>query len=415
MKVNHTLSILFWINLQKKDHQGKAPVYCRITLDGKRTQFSTGKKVIPKQWDSRAGRVKGTSEEFKTINEELDLLKGDIRKTYNQLSATNTQISGEMLKAKLLGTEEDNKTVMQLYYFVKELYHNKYSQGKAALKTWQRFTTVTCKMERFLKLEYGKDKLLAHLDHAFAENFHHYLQLKESLTDNTINKYIRISRQAFDYGIRKGWLTSNPLAIVKTSYKPPNRYKLSLQEIEQLCKLNLHKRHLCIVRDAFIFSCYTGFAYVETYNLTPDNVIIGIDGNKWISTKRQKTDEPELVPLLQPAIDILHRYENDPGCIANNKLLPMLSNQKHNEYLKEIARLANIRINLTTHIARHTFATTILLDHDVPLETVSKLLGHSSIKSTQIYAKVSQKKIAGNMEALKSKLFKNETAKAASG
>ena len=140
-----------------------------------------------------------------------------------------------------------------------------------------------------------------------------------------------------------------------------------------------------------------------------------MDGNKWANSQRQKTGMPELVPLLPPALGIIEKYENHPYCVANNKLLPILSNQKYNKALKQIAKFARIKKNLTTHIARHTFATTILLDNDVPLETTSKLLGHNSIRSTQIYAKVSLKKLSNNMNDLRNKLFtKNGIAKTGS-
>lgn len=186
----------------------------------------------------------------------------------------------------------------------------------------------------------------------------------------------------------------------------------NMAELNSLSTVYLPNKRLCEVRDVYVFSCYTGFAYIDATNLSPDNIVIGMDGNKWAKTNRQKTGMPELVPLLPPALEIIEKYKDHPYCIANNKLLPILSNQKYNKNLKEIATYARIKKNLTTHIARHTFATTILLDNDVPLETTSKLLGHNSIRSTQIYAKVSLKKLSNNMNDLRTKLFsKDDIAK----
>ncbi|RYE34037.1 MAG: hypothetical protein EOP48_30585, partial [Sphingobacteriales bacterium] len=135
------------------------------------------------------------------------------------------------------------------------------------------------------------------------------------------------------------------------------------------------------------------------------DIITGIDGKKWINKDRKKTDNPELVPILPIAEEIISKYREHPHCVVNNKLLKVNSNQKYNAYLKEIANVCGIKKKLTTHIARHTFATTVTLENDVPLESVSKMLGHKSIKSTQIYAKASQKKIANNMDVLTEKLF----------
>ena len=160
------------------------------------------------------------------------------------------------------------------------------------------------------------------------------------------------------------------------------------------------------VRDVYVFSCYTGYAYVEVSNLSNNSIVIGMDGNQWANVRRQKTGEPEMVTLLPPALEIIEKYKDHPWCIANDKLLPVNSNQKYNEYLKEVAKKAMIKKYLTTHGARHTFATTILLHNDVPLETASKLLGHSSIRSTQVYAEVSLKKLSNNMNDLRANYFR---------
>jgi len=158
------------------------------------------------------------------------------------------------------------------------------------------------------------------------------------------------------------------------------------------------------VRDCYIFSCYTGYAYGDAEELSPDDVTIGIDGNKWIIRDRQKTDNMENIPLLPIPLKIIEKYKNHPYCKINNRLLPMNSNQRYNGYLKEIADLCGIKKKLTTHTARHTFATTVLLLNDVPMETTMELLGHSDIRTTQIYGKIVQKKVSNDMCKLKDKL-----------
>ena len=410
MKENQFMSILFWLYTQKTDDSGKAPIYCRITLDGNRTQFSTAKRILPGHWNSAANKVNNKCPDVIAINEDLETIKGDLRKVYNQLTATHDHVTGEMVKLKYLGKDQEKKTIMDLFKFNTAFWTEKYKQKKAALKTVQRFKTVTIKMTRFLKKDYNVlDKPLCALDSSFAINFRHYLTIHETLTENTLNIYLRFTKQVFKLGVSKKWIDENPFRDIKTPYRHPPREILNMTELKTLSTVYLPNKRLCEVRDAYVFSCYTGFAYVDAANLSPNNIIIGMDGNKWAKTQRQKTSVPELVPLLPPALEIIEKYKNHPYCVANDKLLPILSNQKYNKNLKEIAKFARIKKNLTTHIARHTFATTILLDNDVPLETTSKLLGHNSIRSTQIYAKVTLKKLSNNMNELRSKLFGKPT------
>lgn len=406
MKENQFMSILFWLYTQKKDNTGKAPIYCRITLDGNRTQFSTAKRVHPDHWISTANKVSNKCPDAIAINEDLETIKGDLRKVYNQLTAMHKHVTGEMVKRAYSGKDQERKTIMDLFRLNISLFKEKYKQRKAALKTVQRFNTVNIKLQSFLKKEYGlSDKPLCELNSAFGENFRHYLTVHESLTENTINKYLKITRQVFSFGVLKKWIDDNPMKHMKCPYRHPHREILNMAELQAVQDVELPSRRLNEVRDVYIFCCYTGYAYVEVSNLSPNNIVIGMDGNRWANVQRQKTGEPEMVPLLPPALQIIERYKDHPWCIANNKLLPVISNQKYNQYLKEVAQKAHVTKYLTTHTARHTFATTILLDNDVPLETASKLLGHSSIRSTQIYAKVSLKKLSNNMRELKTKLF----------
>jgi site-specific recombinase XerD len=409
MKENQFMSVLFWLYTQKTDDSGKAPIYCRITIGGNRTQFSTAKRVHPDHWNSEANKVSNKCPDAVAINEDLETIKGDLRKIFNQLSALHNHVTGDMVKLKYTGKDQERKTIMELFKFNYALWHEKYKQKKAALKTVQRFATVKIKMTRFLQKEYSvTDKPLSAINSAFATNFQHYLTIHESLTENTISVYLRFTKQIFKLGVAKKWINENPFKDTKTPYRHPPREILSMAELKTLATVYLPHKRLDEVRDAYVFSCYTGFAYIDVSNLTPDNIVIGMDGNKWAKTQRQKTGMPELVPLLPPALEIIEKYKEHPYCVANNKLLPILSNQKYNKNLKQIAKFARIKKNLTTHIARHTFATTILLDNDVPLETTSRLLGHNSIRSTQIYAKVTLKKLSNNMNDLKAKLFSND-------
>ncbi len=177
-----------------------------------------------------------------------------------------------------------------------------------------------------------------------------------------------------------------------------------MTEVMKLYNTKITCERLAEVRDVFLFSCYTGFAYQDVLRLAPGNIIIGMDGDRWIVKNRQKTNNPERVPLLPIALEIVERYKNHHYCKEFVRLLPVNSNQKYNLYLKELSAVCNIAKHFTSHTARHTFATTITLEHDVPIETVSQMLGHQSIRITQLYAKITQIKISNNMKTLKERL-----------
>lgn len=196
----------------------------------------------------------------------------------------------------------------------------------------------------------------------------------------------------------------DPFYNYKAQFKPVEREFLTQEEIMILYEKDLHFDRLRIVRDMFLFSCYTGLAYADVKKLTTDDIIKGIDGYQWIKTKRTKTDSVSSIPLLPMAMEILDKYQDHPEVKRGPYILPVLSNQKSNAFLKEIAELCGIKKNLTTHLARHTFATTVTLSNGVPIESVSRMLGHKSLRTTQHYAKIVDRKISDDMSMLRAKL-----------
>jgi len=409
MKVNSNMSVLFWLYTQKADDSGKAPIYCRITLAGIRTQFSTGKKVEAEYWIKDTTRVSKKSPNATAINEDLETICGDLRRIYNQLTSVYKHVTGEMIKNVYTGKGQEKKTIMELFDLNVTKLKFAVKNKKAALKTQQRLENIQRKFRSFIKKEYHlSDKPLIEFKASLGNDLKDYFTIDCNIGDNTSFKYISIVKEQLDFAVDKGWLEKNPIANFSCPYKNPHREVLTMIEIGELMNAKMSNHMVERARDCYVFSCFTGYAYNEVNNLTKDNIVIGMDGNKWISLNRHKTDEPELVPLLPIPLEIIDRYKNDVWANAHNKLLPVRSNQKYNKNLKKVAELAGIKKNLTTHTARHTFATTVALEHDVPMETVSRLLGHRSIRTTQIYAKVSLKKLSNNMEALSAKLFGNK-------
>ncbi|MBO9200238.1 MULTISPECIES: site-specific integrase [Niastella] len=403
-KGNQNLFILFRL-FKGRGKNGKSAIYLRFTINQKRVELSTNLYVDPKAWDSEGQLVKGKTEEVQTINRRLTLIKADLHKKYLQLEALGKPITAEILKNLYLGIDENQKHVQDVMNFYYDRFAEKVGSGQKSKSSLNCVHTTREKVKQFLKHQFKRtDMLLREIKPSFAGDFEHFLMTHEKGCSNTAMKYIRIFKRILKFAVDQGWLAVHPLASFKCTYKEPPRERLTMEEVTAIYAKEIEMDRLGEVRDVFIFSCYTGFAYQDVFSLTPDDIITGIDGEKWIVKNRAKTSTPERVPLLPIALDILDKYKNHPWCINKNRLLPVNSNQCYNGYLKEIAIICGIKKHLTTHMARHTFATTITLEHDVPIETVSQLLGHKSIKTTQIYAKVSQKKVSQNMKALREKL-----------
>jgi site-specific recombinase XerD len=277
---------------------------------------------------------------------------------------------------------------------------------KITKKTLMRYQSTLSKIKYFMQTYKGiKDIALEDVKLSFITEYEHYLVTKERLQNNTIHKEVKIVKKVFNMAVALDWIPSHPLNAFKTSYRNPVRQVLTQEELYVLINKEFTIERLAEVRDVFIFCCYTGFAYGDIYDFEQGDEELGIDGNLWLSTQRRKTGVQERVPLLPIAVKIIERYKNHEYCKRNNKLLPVNSNQRYNAYLQEIGIICNIKKKLTTHIARHTFATTVTLANGVPIETVSAMLGHTSIKTTQIYAKVLEKKVSEDMNQLRSKLF----------
>jgi integrase len=298
------------------------------------------------------------------------------------------------------------KTLMDAQYtfLVKFLY--RVLKGTASHETFRKWLSTKNTIEGFLQYRYKSNDLsLQAIMIKFAVDLHDYLTLTNSIGNNAAMKYIKNLKQVIDEVIVQGWLVKNPLESFKCGYIDPERQALTLEEVSIVIDRQLDNQRLSEVRDVFIFSCFTGFAYQEVYQLRPTDIKIGIDGKNWINTNRNKTKNPEFLPLLPIAEDIITKYSQHPYCLKYKKLLPVNSNQRYNTYLKEIGTLCGLDLELTTHTARHTFATTIALEHDIPLKIVSVMLGHRTQRTTEIYARASKQAISRHMSKLQKKLF----------
>jgi site-specific recombinase XerD len=408
VNLNQSFSILYWL-YKSKAKNGKAPIYCRIVVDGIRTEIATKKWIEPEKWNSSFGSIVGKSEEARTINTYLENFKAEIQKHHDRLLAMGELLTADKIKNSLVGKVEKQKTLMEVFK-----YHNDTMKEKIGIdvvkSTHTKFETVYKKLEEFLKKKYNvRDVHLTELNNKLVVDFEHYLKVQDKIGHNTAMKYIRNLKKVMNMCVGNDWIVKNPFLNFRCSNRQVIREVLTQTEINFMHEKEFETERLNEVRDIFLFCCYTGFSFIDVSKLSKEDLVIGIDGRKWIFTNRQKTGNQSNVPLLPPAEAIVSKYENHICSEFYQKLLPVKSNQKMNEYLKEIATLCNIKKKLTMHIARHTFATTITLSNGVPIETVSKMLGHTKLATTQIYAKVLETKVSHDMNILSDKMFGNKT------
>lgn len=402
MKINFHL--LFYIRKQKNYKGGAMSIYMRITVNGKRADISAGRECEPTKWNSHAGRAIGTKEEIKSLNNYLDSLQSKIRDAHQTLIDANQTITTENLLNQFTGKTQKSRYLMRLFTEhnakVKALIGNGFEAN-----TLKGYNTSEKHLTGYLLNEFGKTDIeISQLNHAFITGFEFYLKAGCKISGVSAAKYIKHLKKIVNHCLANGWLKQNPFINYKSSAKAKERTYLTQQELDTITnnkKLSIER--LQQVRDVFVFCCYTGLSYADVKKLKRSEIGIGMDGEQWIFTSRQKTDTSSRIPLLPVALEILNRYREHPQCENKGLLLPVLSNQKMNAYLKEIADLSDVVKHLTFHLARHTFATTVTLSNNVPIETVSKMLGHTNIKTTQHYAKILDMKVSHDMALLKLK------------
>ena len=405
--MNANISILFYLKRVKTNNQGLTPIFQRITINSKRLDNSTGKYINPDKWNSDTSRMRGNSEEARLLNAHLDNLKVKILTAEKKLIASELEITIENLKNALNYKLNRKRMLVPIFQDhnkkIKELIGKEYAPG-----TLERYTTSLKHTIEFMQWKYNMSDIdITKIDHAFITDYEFWLRSVRNCNNNTAVKYIKNFNKIIKICLANDWLDKNPFANYKAKVKEVERVYLTEAEIQTIINKEFKTERLSLVRDIFLFSCFTGLAYIDVKNLTKLHISHGIDGEKWISTHRQKTESASKIPILPVTQMIIDKYENHPQSNNEDKLLPILSNQKMNAYLKEIAAICEINKELTYHIARHTFATTVTLTNGVPIESVSKMLGHKNLRTTQHYAKVLDRKVSEDMKIIKDKFTMN--------
>lgn len=406
MRSSNTFGIQFVIRLSKLQKTDPATVFARISVNGRRCEISLKKKINPQNWDDVKGKARGTKDEIRKLNEHIERVRTLIADCYHALVQQKKVVTVDAVKALFLGDDENEMTLIKLGE-----YHNSEMKDKLADGTMKNYYTTQKYIAKFLKEKLHRNDIsLAELNYKFIIDFETYLSKhqpkdhQKPLHNNGIMKHLERLCKMVNMAVTMDWLNKDPFAKFKQHFDKVERFYLTKEELAAIEKKKFNIERLQTVKDLFLFSCYTGLAYIDTMNLTTENIIKGIDGNDWLITSRQKTDTDVRVPLLPQAEALIKKYKNHPKASNHGTLFPVISNQKTNSYLKEIADLCNINKAVTFHIARHTFATTVTLSNGVPIESVSKMLGHTTIRSTQVYAKVVEQKLSEDMLNLKKRM-----------
>lgn len=401
MKKVNTFGIQFVIR-KHRIKNGEAPIYARITVNTSRCELSIKKKIKVINWNNGRGKATGSNPEIGRLNSYLEQIRAQLTNHYQDLIVNKRQISPEAIKDRFYGIDESETTLNEL---VK--YHNTQMDENLKQGTLKNYYTTALYLTKFLKKKYKREDIyLSELNYKFITDFEYYLR-KNKPTDhqrpmgnNGVMKHLERLRKMVNLAVRLEWLDKNPFAAYKLRFTKVERGFLTQEELSAIEKKDYKIERLQQVKDMFVFSCYTGLAYIDVMKLSPNNITKSINGMNWIYTQREKTSTSVRIPILHQAQELIDKYKDHPRSLNKGTIFPLVSNQKLNSYLKEIADLCGITKNLTFHLARHTFATTITLTNGVPIESVSKMLGHTDLKTTQIYAKVVEQKISNDMGKL---------------
>lgn len=393
---------VFYMRGNFVNKEGKSPIVLRITLDGDRVTIgTTGITITPSLWDIKKQRLKGKTTEALQVNKKLDNIESEIQEISDKLEYEG-KLSLEKVKAIYLNTEDDSNTIGALFDKYLSSIKDQVAVRHLSTTTLQKYMLCQVRFMAMLNDKFHcKDMLLKDVTPAVIQDFSVYLMTVVRQCNNTAMKTMKTLKTVILYGIKLGVIHSNPYLGVKLHLEPVDRGFLTEEELQSIIKKDFEIDRLGFVRDLFVFSCFTGLSYIDVKKLKADNIVT-LNGIEWIKMAREKTSTPVSVVLFDGAKCIIKKYENDPK--RKDKLFPSMSNQKMNQYLKEIATSCGIKKNITFHMARHTFAT-LTLSKGVPIESVSRMLGHTNIKTTQIYAKITNKKIEEDM----TKFFNDKT------
>ena len=391
---------MFYIRRDKTNKKGEAPVFMRLTINGERADASIKRFIEPHAWNSAKGKANEKSRGGKDLNLYLDAISANILRIQRDLELDKKEVSAQIILNRYLGKEQsDRHTLMEVFRA-----HNEKCRALSGISlapgTVIRYETSLRLTEAFLRTTYKKeDCYLDEITHQFVEDYDFYLRTVRRCCHNTTTKYLLNFKKIIRIALAKGWMKKDPFAQIHFHFEPVEREFLEKQELKTILNKEITITRLAQVRDIFCFCCLTGLAFMDVQQLKPEHLVADIHGKIWIRKPRQKTKNMCNIPLLDEAQKIIDRYKDHPYCQTHGVLLPVCSNQKMNSYLKELADICGIRKNLSTHCARHTFAT-LTLASGATIDNVAKMLGHANVNMTRRYAKVLDSSIMRDMEVV---------------
>ena len=393
-----TFGLLFYIRRDKTNKKGEAPVFMRLTINGERADASIKRFIEPHAWNSAKGKANEKCRGGKDLNLYLDAISANILRIQRDFELDKKEVSAQIILNRYLGKEQsDRHTLMEVFRA-----HNEKCRALSGISlapgTVIRYETTLRLTEEFLQKSYQKeDCYLDEVTNQFIEDFEFFLKTVRRCCHNTTSKYLMNFKKIVRIALAKGWMKKDPFAQIRFHLDPVEREFLEKQELKAMLNKAISIPRLAQVRDIFCFCCLTGLAFTDVQQLKPEHLVADIHGKIWIRKARQKTKNMCNIPLLDEAQKIIDRYRDHPYCQTHGVLLPVCSNQKMNSYLKELADICGIRKNLSTHCARHTFAT-LTLASGATIDNVAKMLGHANVNMTRRYAKVLDSSIMRDME-----------------
>ena len=395
-------SILFFIKKSKLLKNGEAPICLRITINGQRAEVQIKRSIEVSQWNSNKECAIGKERKHQELNHYLETVRTKVLRIHRELEQDGKPITAEILKRHFYGEDDAPKMLLEVFREHNKKYRELLDKD-VVLGTVLRYERTVRYLEEFMKAKYHfSDIPLKEINHDFVKEFEHFIKTEKDCAQNATVKYLKNLKKIIRNALINKWMDNDPFVEIRFHQTASNREFLTEEELNKLIDKNFVIPRMEVVRDIFVFCSLTGLAFTDVQHLTPEHIFCDMDGSYWIRKTREKTDNMCNIPLLDLPLKLIQKYQNHPECIRKGVVMPVPCNQRCNSYLKEIADVCGIQKTLTTHIARHTFAC-LAIANKVSTESIAKMLGHTDIRTTKIYARVLDRTVADEMQILRGK------------
>ncbi len=407
MMERNSFSVLFFLKKTKLLKNGEASVCMRITVNNVRSETNIRKSITPSLWNQAKECSRGKDRKSNDLNKYIEEARIKLYNIHAELKKESLPITATILRDKFFNLEEKEEPKTLIATFQEHNDQCRQLVGKDfALVTVRRYESCKRYLAELIKIKYNKEDLsLKDINGEFIRAFDFYLKMEKECAQNTVIRYMKCLKKITNLSLANEWINKDPFTGIKFHEKEVNREFLTWDELQIITNKKFDLPRIDLVRDIFIFGCYTGLSFIDIKQLTAEHIVKDKEGNFWIRKARQKTKNMCNIPLLDIPLAIIEKYKDNPKCQKQNVLLPVPCNQKMNSYLKEISDLCGIHKEISTHTARHSYATSVCLANGVSIENVAKMLGHSNINMTKRYARVLDQSILNDMQKVGNNLF----------